>query len=242
MLLSFGIAAQTALTVFAAASLHLAFPALAQAFERAHPGVSVRFSFNGSQILETQLEEGAPADVFASADKRWMDKAVSAGVVSSPVVFAGNSLVLIASPRSNIRGPRDLARRGVKVVLCAQAVPCGAYSRRVLAAMDREKAYGPGYSKAVAANVVSEELNVEAVLSKVELGEADAGIVYRTDAAGHRDVVLIDLPPLSGAPIAYYIGVVRNSAQARVAASFVRFALSPPGRAILATYGFASPR
>jgi molybdate transport system substrate-binding protein len=231
--------AQTTLTVFAAASLHLAFPALAQQFEATHPGASVRFSFNGSQILEAQLENGAPADVFASADQRCMDKAVAAKVVQQPLPFASNQLELVAALASKVYTPRDIALAGTKLVICAEAVPCGAYSRRLLQGMDSKASHGAGYSKAVLANVVSDELNVESVLGKVELGEADAGIVYRTDAAGKKDVRAIDLPALPGTPIGYYIGTVKGSSTPLLAADFVRFVLSPAGQKILASFGFS---
>jgi molybdate transport system substrate-binding protein len=235
--------AQATLTVFAAASLHLAFPALAQQFEATHPGVSIRFSFNGSQILEAQLENGAPADVFASADKRWMDKAVAAKIVQQPLTFASNQLELVAALASKVNSPHDLASAGTKLVICAEAVPCGAYSRRLLEGMDSDPAYGAGYSKAVLANVVSDELNVESVLGKVELGEADAGIVYRTDAAGRKDVRAIDLPALPGTPIGYYLGAVKASSMPLLVADFVSFVTSPAGQKILASFGFseASP-
>lgn len=232
--------AQTVLTVFAAASLHDAFPALGKQFEAAHAGVTVRFSFNGSQILEAQLESGAPADVFASADQRWVEKATSAGVVASPAPFASNQLVAVAWPQSNVRTPRDLARPGTKVVLCAQAVPCGAYARRLLEGMDAESAYGPTFSDAVLRNVVSQELDVESVMSKVTLGEADAGIVYRTDALAQNAVRTLALPALPGTPIAYYVGIVRPSTAPDLSADFVRFVLSPAGQRVLGSFGFSA--
>lgn len=234
--------AQTTLTVFAAASLHLAFPALGKQFEATHPGVSVRFSFNGSQILEAQLEQGAPADVFASADKRWIDKAVQANAVASPAPFASNELVLVAAPASKVQTPRDLTAPGTKLVLCAEAVPCGAYSRRLLQGMDADPAYGQGYADSVLKNVVSEELDVESVLSKVTLGEADAGIVYRTDAMTQPGLRTIALPTLPGTPIGYYIGAVHTSANASVAADFVNFVLSQDGQKVLAGYGFTAAK
>lgn len=235
--------AQTVLTVFAATSLHNAFPALGKQFEATHPGVTLRFSFNGSQILEAQLESGAQADVFASADRRWMDKAVSAGAVANPLPFASNQLVLVAAQQSNIASPLDLTKPGTKLVLCAQAVPCGAYARRLLQGMDADPTYGANYSDAVLHNVVSNELDVESVLAKVTLGEADAGIVYRTDALGQASVRTIALPALSGTPIAYYIGTVHSSAAASDATSFVNFVHSSDGQKILAGFGFmAAPQ
>ena|SRR5579863_6634208 len=232
------VAAQT-LTVFAAASLHLAFPALGKQFEAAHPGVTVRFSFNGSQILESQLAEGAPGDVFASADKRWMDKAVGDGIVTSGAAFASNQLVAVATPASGILRPRDLAKPGIKLVVCAQAVPCGAYARQLLQAMSALPAYGSAFAGRVLGNVVSDELDVEAVIAKVSLGEADAGIVYRTDAIGQTNVRVIDLPALTDTPIGYFIGIARASAAPALALQFADFVRSAQGQKTLDSFGFS---
>lgn len=239
MIVSLILIAQTTLTVFAAASLHQAFPALGKQFEAAHPGISVRFSFNGSQILEAQLEQGAAADIFASADKRQMDRALQAQLVVNPKPFASNELVLVTAPSSKVSTAHDLSTPGTKLVICAQAVPCGAYARQLLQGMDADPVYGQTYSDSVLRNVVSEELDVEAVVSKVTLGEADAGIVYRTDALSQPNLRSIALPALPGTPIGYYIGAVRTSANASTAADFVAFALSADGQKILAKYGFS---
>ncbi|SRR5579872_331629 len=242
MVVSSILIAQTTLTVFAAASLHQAFPALGTQFEASHPGISVRFSFNGSQILEAQLEQGAAADIFASADKRQMDKALQAQLVADPKPFASNELVLVAASSSKVTTAHDLSAPGTKLVMCAQAAPCGAYARRLLQGMDADPAYGQTYSGGVLRNVVSEELDVEGVMSKVTLGEADAGIVYRTDALNQPNLRSIALPALPGTPIVYAIGVVRTSARASTAADFVAFVLSAGGQKILAKYGFSAAR
>jgi molybdate transport system substrate-binding protein len=232
------LAVQT-LTVFAAASLHLAFPALGKQFEAAHPGVTVRFSFNGSQILEAQLAAGAPGDVFASADKRWMDKAVEDGIVTSGAAFASNQLVAVARPASGVVRPRDLGQPGIKLVVCAQAVPCGAYARQLLRAMSAVPAYGSDFADRVLGNVVSDELDVEAVLAKVSLGEADAGIVYRTDAMRQTTVRIIDLPALTATPIGYFIGVARASSAPALASQFADFVRSAQGQKTLDSFGFS---
>jgi molybdate transport system substrate-binding protein len=164
------------LTVFAAASLTEAFRELA--------GTTVRFNFAGSQQLALQIEQGARADVFASADQRWMDYARERNLIEGESrVFVHNRLVAIV-PKANparIRGLEDLARRGVKLVVGAEAVPVGRYSREVIRNLGGVRGFPPGYADRVFANVVSQEENVKSVVAKVQLGEADAGFVYRSD-------------------------------------------------------------
>ena len=187
------------LTVFAAVSLTEAFSEMASAFESAHSEVSVDLNFAGSQRLRVQLEHGARADVFASADTRQMDLAQASGLISGEVVnFASNRLVIIAPkapapprgvPSPNrldsgapVRTVNDMARDGVKVALAQREVPAGGYARAVIEKMAEDPRFGPDYARRVLANVVSEEPNVRSVLQKVILGEADAGIVYSSDA------------------------------------------------------------
>src|SRR6266540_2943795 len=174
----------TALHVFAAASLAEAFEQIAREFERAHPEARVQLNLAGSQQLATQIEQGAAADVFASADRRWMDYLVERGrVAGEPAVFARNRLVVIV-PRTKparIGRLQDLARPGVKLVLGAEAVPVGKYSREVLQNLSRSEAFDAAFARRVLANVVSEEENVKSVVGKVQLGEADAGLCYRSD-------------------------------------------------------------
>src|SRR5215469_5772369 len=134
--------AQTVLTVFAAASLNGAFPELGKQFEAQHPGVKITFSFNGSQILESQMAQGAKAGVFASADQRWMDKATKDGLVNAAAPFAGNSLVIAVSSTSNVKTASDLATPGTSFVVCSDAVPCGRYTRIILQKMDSDPKYG----------------------------------------------------------------------------------------------------
>ncbi len=231
-------AAQTVLTVFAAASLHAAFPELGKQFEAAHPGVSVRFDFDGSQILEAQLAQGAQADVFASADKRWMDKATSDGLVGPSTQFATNALVIVAGSSSGVATPQDLTKPGLKLVLCADAVPCGRYAHQTLEKMDSEPAFGTGYAAAVTHNVVSQEQNVEDVLAKVNLGEADAGIVYRSDTIGHTSVKVIDLPSQDQPAVVYPMASLKKSSSPDLATAFIAFVRSPRGQAILQKFGF----
>lgn len=222
------------LVVFAAASLHGAFNDIGATFERAHPGVVVRFDFDGSQILFSQLAGGAHADVFASADQRWMQRALAQHLVTSPAPFAGNTLVALASTGSSVRVLADLGKPGVRVDVCAESVPCGRYARAALAAL--------GMNRAVAANVVSNELNVEAVVTKVELGDADAGIVYASDARAAKKVRVISIPARAQPHISYPIAAVAGSERPDVARAFIVLVRSARGQAILRRHGFvASP-
>jgi molybdate transport system substrate-binding protein len=227
------------LTVFAAASLREGFSEIGAAFERDHPGAHVGFSFAGSQELRLQLEHGAPADVFASADQRQALALRSRQLVLEPRTFARNGLVLVV-PRDNpaqLRSLRDLPR-AKKIVLAAVEVPIGAYTANVLDAATRD--YGAAFAQAVRANVVSRELNVRQVLAKVELGEADAGIVYRSDAqAAAGRVEAIAIPPAFDQGAEYPIAIVAAAREPRLAALFIDAVLSQAGQAVLQRHGFA---
>jgi molybdate transport system substrate-binding protein len=227
------------LTVFAAASLREAFGEIGAAFEREHPGTHIVFSFAGSQELRLQLEHAAPADVFASADQRQAQALRNQRLVLEARTFARNGLVLVV-PRGNpaqLRALRDLPR-AKKIVLAAVEVPIGAYTAKALDAAARE--YGAAFAQAVQANVVSRELNVRQVLAKVELGEADAGIVYRSDAqaaAGRVDAIAI--PRAFDQVAEYPIAIVAAARERRLAALFVEAVLSQAGQAVLQRRGFA---
>lgn len=234
--------AQETLTVFAAASLTDAFSEIGQRFEAAHPGVRVEFNFAGSQALATQIEQGARADVFASADQRWMQHAGQHGLLAAePRTFARNRLVVVV-PRSNpgsVTRVQDLARPGLKLVLAGTQVPAGAYSREAIRRLAAQAGFPAQYEQQVLANLVSEEENVKAVLAKVQLGEADAGIVYRTDVTPSAafQVTMLDIPdtanPIAEYPIAPVAGGSPEQANA-----FITFVLSPAGQEILAAKGF----
>ncbi|MCD1269116.1 molybdate ABC transporter substrate-binding protein [Microbacterium sp. MEC084] len=218
-----------ALTVYAAASVAPAMEEIAAAFEERHPDVDVRpVVSDGSQVLATQLEEGARADVFASADEATMARV--APLIHDPVVFATNTLVL-AVPSGNPAGVRaldDLARPGTTVVLCAPEVPCGAASARLLDAAG------------VAVEPASLEQNVGGVVTKIAVGEADAGLVYRTDAL-RGDVVAIEADGADEVVNRYPIAVLRAAPNPEAAREFAEFAAGPEGRAILAELGFGAP-
>ncbi len=230
------------LRVFAAASLADAFGELAHQFEAAHAGTRVQLNLAGSQQLAVQLEQGAQADVFASADTRWMDYAREHGLLAdSGSVFARNRLVVIV-PRSNparIGRLQELTKRGVKLVLGAEAVPVGKYTREMLANLGRTEGYAPDFSKRALSNVVSEEENVKAVASKVQLGEADAGVVYRSDidAALARFVRILEIPEAANVLATYPIAVVKGAHRSDDASAFIELVMSPAGQRVLQRRG-----
>ncbi len=242
-----GPAAQTdesgELIVFAAASLAEAFDELAHQFETDNPGMTVILNLAGSQQLAHQLSQGAPADVFASADENQMAAAIAVGRVQagSQQRFAANELALI-TPVNNPAGLRtlsDLARPGLKLVLAAPEVPVGHYARLFLAAAGADPGFGPIFQERVLANVVSYEENVRAVLSKVRLGEADAGIVYRSDVTPELDqeIGLIAIPQQLNVQGAYLIAALSDSQQPSMARRFIDFVLSPQGQERLMANG-----
>ena len=232
------------LTVFAAASLTEAFTELGQQFEASHPGVKVVLNLANSQALSAQLGEGAPAGVFASANTKEMTNAIAAGRVAggSHKTFAHNMLVAVY-PTDNPAGLaklQDLAKSGLKLVLAAAQVPVGKYSLEFLDKASQDAAFGTTFKDDVLKNVVSYEDNVKSVLTKVVLGEADAGIVYLTDISlDNADKVgRLDIPDALNAVATYPIAVVSDAQQPELAKAFVDLVLSAQGQAIMAKYGF----
>jgi molybdate transport system substrate-binding protein len=222
------------LTVFAAASLREAFEDLARTFEARSPGVKVRVNLAGSQELRTQIEQGARADVFASADQKHMAALTKAGLVAEPRVFARNTPVHIV-PNGNPAklGSFDDLPKAQKLVIGVAEVPIGSYTLEIL-----ERA-GADFKQRVLARVASRELNVRQVLAKVSLGEADAGIVYRTDAmAGKDKIAIIDIPPKVNITAEYPVAVLTRAAQPVAARAFVDFLLSAEGQKRLGAAGF----
>ena len=220
------------LTIFAAASLGAAFDELATGFEARHPQLEVLpISYDGSSTLATQLIEGAPADVFASADEASMQKVVDAGLASGDELFASNTLV-IAVPKGNPGGVKvieDLTAPGLAVVVCAPEVPCGAASESLLA------------DNAVTLTPASLEQNVTAVLTKVAAGEADAGLVYATDVRGRDDVQAVQAAGAPDVVNRYPVVALDGAMNSDAAAAFVEFVLSPDGQAVLEGRGFGAP-
>lgn len=229
------------LTVFAAASLTDAFIEIGAAFDAANPGVTTTFNFGGSQTLRTQIEEGAPVDVFASANAKEMDTLVTDNFVTADIaqVFLTNKLVVIlpADNPAALEKLEDLANPGIKLVLAAEEVPVGKYSRQAFDLMDAS--FGTGFKDKVLANVVSNEDNVKQVVAKIQLGEADAGIVYTSDAIAAPDLKTIEIPADLNVIAKYPIAPLVNSENTELAAQFIEYVLSAEGQSVLAKWGFA---
>jgi molybdate transport system substrate-binding protein len=228
------------LVVFAAASLRDAFTALEVGTERAHPGVEVTFHFAGTQELRTQLEQGAAVDVLASADPRHMDALVQAGHAAAPVVFARNEPVIVVAREaaSSIRSLADLPG-AARLVVGTPEVPIGRYTVQIL---DRAAVtLGPDFRTRVEAKVASRELSVKQVLAKVVLGEADAGVVYRTDVQSKRGVTVVTIPAEVNVIAEYPIAVVTGAAHPGLARAWIDHVRSPAGQARLHSAGFLPP-
>jgi molybdate transport system substrate-binding protein len=231
------------LTVFAAASLTDSFSEIEASLEAAKPGLSITYNFAGSSALVTQLAEGANADIFASASSAQMTKAQEAGVISGdPVVFTRNRLAIVV-PKDNPAGlqtPADLAKEDLKLVLAQTEVPVGQYARQSICKAGADRAtYGDGFVDRVAGNIVSEEDNVKSVLTKVRLGEADAGIVYTTDITAdvEDEVSMIEIPESINVVATYPIAPVTGG-NPELAAAFISYVLGPDGQAVMQKHGF----
>ena len=220
------------ITVLAAASLTESFTKLGKQFEAAHPGTKITFSFGASSTLATQITQGAPADVFASASPKNMDQVATAKAAATSTAFAKN-VMEIAVPPSNpahIATLADLAKPGVKVALCAATVPCGTVARQVFT------------NAKVSVTPVTNEADVKSTLTKVELGEVDAGVVYVTDvlSAGSK-VTGVTIPDAVNASTSYPIASLTASKNAALAQAFVDYVLSSDGAAVLTAGGFEKP-
>ena len=218
----------TRITVYAAASLTSAFPRIDKA---------PRYNFAGSDTLATQISQGAPADVFASASPKQAELLYHDGTLARPVVFATNKLVVLvpAGNPANIHSVYNLRRKGIKVIVGTPTVPVGAYTRQILDTL--------GITQAVMGNVVDQEPDVKGIVAKIALGQGDAGFVYKTDArpAGKR-VISILVPAWAQPPIRYEIGVVRKSSHRTAARAFINRVTSLRGRRLLVQAGFGLPK
>jgi molybdate transport system substrate-binding protein len=218
----------TRITVYAAASLTQVFPRIAPA---------PRYNFAGSDTLATQIVQGAPADVFASASPKQTELLYHEGILRRPVVFATNKLIVLvpASNPTHIRSVYDLRRKGIKVIIGTPTVPVGAYTRQILDSL--------GITQDVMSNVVDQESDVKGIVAKIALGQGDAGFVYKTDAkpAGKR-VQAILIPAWAQPPIRYEIGVVRKSSHLAAARTFIKRVTSLRGRRLLVQAGFGLPK
>jgi molybdate transport system substrate-binding protein len=234
---------QGELTIFTAASLTDAFKEMATRIEQANPGTKLAFNFAGSPTLRTQLAQGARADVFASADEPNMAGAEKDGTIMGEPRISARNLLVVVVPAQNpagIKTLQDLTKPKIKLVLAHKDVPVGNYARQALERMSHDPAFGHDFATRVLANLVSEETNVKQVASKVQLGEADAGIVYSSDVtpAIRSAVQVIEIPPEFNAIAKYPIAVVKGARNETGARAFIEYVLSPAGQAILERHGF----
>ncbi len=223
--------------VLAAVSLSGALSAVAEAYEADRPAVEIVLSFAGSQTLRAQIENGARFALFAPADPRQIEPLTAQGLVKSPMTLAGNRLA-VAVPATNparIDSFADLARPGLKLIIATKAAPIGVYTQLTLGLAANDPSLGDSFSAAVMANVVSEEENVGQVRTKVALGEADAGIVYRSSPSNSQ-ISIIEIPERYNVTVIYPIVLAAEAGDD--AAAFRDFALSPRGQAIFADHGF----
>ncbi|GAB4519371.1 MAG: molybdate ABC transporter substrate-binding protein [Anaerolineae bacterium] len=237
--------AQEELVVFAAASLTDAFEDVAAAFEAENPNINILFNFGSSSALAAQLNQGAPADVFASANNTQMQVAVEGGrIAGTPHPFVKNRLVVItpADNPASITTLADLANAGIQLLVAAPEVPVRTYTDTMLERLAADPAYGEAYRMAVLGNIVSEEPNVRQVAAKIALGEADAGVVYISDVTPDiaDQVLMIEVPDTLNTIATYPIAITHDTAHPALAQAFVDFVLSDAGQAILVNWNFVS--
>lgn len=232
------------LVVFGAASLRDALAAAKSVYEMDHPTITLTVAADSSAALRTQIEQGAAADVFLSADSVNAQRLVEAGFADGePVAFAQNALALVV-PSSNpagIQAPADLADPGVKIIAAGEDVPITLYAQEVVRKLAGLAGYPAGFAVAYGANVVSREDNVRAVLAKLELAEGDAGFVYVTDAVSSTQVQVVPLPAGTNVAATYAGVVVGDSTQPAEARQFLEWIAGPDGQAVLARFGFGPP-
>jgi molybdate transport system substrate-binding protein len=241
-----GVASTTAaspveLTVYGAASLSGALEEIATAYALHVPGVTLIVSTGASSALRTQIEQGAPADVFLSADTQQPTALVNAGSAAGDSrIFASNELTVITSlDAEKVIAPVDLADPGVKIIAAGDAVPITRYANQVVANLARLDGYPAGFAEAYAANIVSREDDVKAVVAKIELGEADAAIVYRTDALAADAVAVVRIPDVANVAASYAGVAIKASTHPSQAAAFLDWLTASEGQALLASHGFS---
>jgi molybdate transport system substrate-binding protein len=232
------------LTVFAAASLSDVLDKVEPAYESAHPGTTLTVSTDSSAALEAKIEQGAPADLFLSADTANPQKLVQKGLsAGAPVVFAVNRLAIVVASGNpgGIATPADLAKSGVKVIAAGDEVPVTKYARQLVHNLAKEPGYPTDFAAAYGRNVVSKEDNVKAVIGKIELGEGDAAVVYATDAKASTKVTTVDIPDGANVPASYAAAIVGASSHQDAARAFLGWLTNPDGQAILTSFGFHGP-
>ena len=231
------------LTVFAASSLTDVFRDVTRVFEESHPNAKVTIVYAASSTLRAQLEHGARADLFASADQRQMEFAQEAGVIDGePVTFAINRLAIIVPvAAAAVASLSDLSRDGVKLAVASAHTPIGVYTEAVLLRIAADPEFGPAFVAKIRSNVVIEALNVRQTVAIVEIGEVDAALAYRTDVAAGESLRAIPLPERVNVDATYPIAAVMESEARALARQFIELLLSEQGRAILERHGFGSP-
>ena len=234
-------AAPASLTIYGASSLNAVLAKMKTTYEAANPGTTLMISTDSSTALETKIEQGAPADVFLSADtanpQKLVDKGLAAGGLTK---FAGNLLTVIV-PRGNpagIQTPADLAKNGIKVIAAADTVPITKYANQLVANLAKQPGYPADFVAKYTANIVSKQDNVAAVLAQIALGEGDAGIVYATDAKTSTQVMTVPVPAVANVPATYAGVVAKTSGNVHAAQAFMTWLTGPDGQAILASFGF----
>jgi len=237
-------AATAELTIYAASSLKSALDKARTEYEAANPGAKLVISTDASSALETKIEQGAPADVFLSADtanpQKLVDKALANGSLTN---FAKNKLTVIV-PKDNpakIQTPADLAKAGVKVIAAGDAVPVTKYANQLVGNLAKEPGYPPDFVDAYNANIASREDNVSAIVAKVGMEQGDAGIVYMTDTNAQADVAPVDVPPDANVIATYAGAVVKSSANPSASNAFLTWLAGPDGQAVLSGFGFLPP-
>jgi molybdate transport system substrate-binding protein len=234
-----------ALTIFGAASLKGAVDQLKASYESGQPGTTLTISTDSSATLRTQIEQGAPADIFLSADVTNPKKLVDSGLADGAAVdFAGNLLTIVV-PTDNpakIASPADLARSGIKIIAASDDVPITKYAVQAVGLLAKLPGYPAGFAAGYAGNIVSREDNVKAVIAKIELGEGDAGIVYVTDARASTKVKTIDVPPEGNVPATYAGVVIKASKNLAAAHAFLDWMSAAEAQLILTQLGFTAPQ
>jgi molybdate transport system substrate-binding protein len=232
------------LVVYAAASLTAPLESVKAAYESDHPAVHLTLALDSSAALRTQIEQGAPADLFLSADVTNPQKLVDAALASGPVTkFAGNHLI-VGVPKANpgsIETPADLARPGVRIVAAGENVPITVYTTQLIERLSAQPGYPADFASAYESNVVSREDNVKAIVTKVELGEADGGIVYVTDALVSDKLATVAVPPAAAVTATYGGVVVAASTYGAEAVALLAWLAGPDGQATLDDFGFVAP-